>query len=299
VPDIFADTILEASYEDVKFPVSDEEAELGNDSVDHVAYLRPGAEIEPTGWKARSGSMTAVLFNDIEDDLWPGRYNQLIDVVRRKPLGSLVHPVEGLMTAIINSIHRTTTAQDRSGVRLKISWKEHNASASSLASFSNATRVDTPDIAAKQAAAADEAMALAAPSGGYTSVLSTILAELDALETQVRTVSEIESSLRIMESAVTEQIESSLFADITGYDAVVALVSLRASIVRLRPRYLPDASLIRQYVVPVTMSAWAVSLQVYGNANKADLILTANCIPDVLFIAAGSVLQILPIESNP
>jgi len=297
--DLFGETILVADYEGVQFHVTSESTELGNDLVVHTAYLRPGAELEPTGWKPEKGVLDCLFFNDIEPGLWPDRMKELLAAIRRKPIGSFVHPVSGLMTAALHTIHRETKSEERDGCRLRIEFIEHNASASSLLGFSNATRVDTPETAVRQAAAADAAMAEAAPNGGYTSTLAVIAAELDKLETQVRAVSEIESSLRAMANVVTEQIQLPLFAGSDGYQAVVALEALRASVVNLRSRYLPDASLIRQYVVPVTMPVWSVSKQVYGDASKADLIMSANSLPDPLFIAAGSVLQILPIQSKP
>lgn len=297
--DVFREVILDASYEGVAFHVSEEDGEaVGHDSVKHVAYLRPGTENEHTGRRAKSGTLTILMFNDIEPGLFPGRYQDLINTVTRTPKGSLVHPVEGLMTAFIDSIHRSTSSTERDGVRLKAQWTEDNASASSLLRFSGSPAVNAPEAVAQQAVAADQAMATtfpgAVPGIDYFLVTNLITATLDALESQVRAVAEIEASLRLMEQSVTANITSPLLAGVDAYDAVVALVALRASIVQLRPRYLPDASRIRQYRVPVTMPIWVVSQQVYGTADKGDLILSANSVPDPLFIAAGSVLSILP-----
>lgn len=294
--DVFSRVILDAEYEGIKFHVDSEDAEFGHDGIEHMAYRRPGADIEPTGAKPRRGSLSCLFFNGISTGLFPDRLQQLTNAILEKPIGNLVHPVEGIMQAFMKTGHRTVSAQERDGCRLKLEWVEHKASASGIAGGKDASSaVNTPEAATQQAVEADAAMTAVAPGGGFFAVTSLIALELDRLESQFTRVSEIEASLRRMVQAVTTNITLPLFAGVEAYEAIIALEALRSSVVRLRARYLPDASKIRQYVVPVQMSVWAIALQVYGDAGLGDLILRNNAIPDVLFVAPGSVLSILPL----
>ena len=45
------DTLAEATYEGVPFPVSTLSVEGGHDFAEHTAYLRRGADMEPCGQK--------------------------------------------------------------------------------------------------------------------------------------------------------------------------------------------------------------------------------------------------------
>ena len=121
------DSLVDASYEGIRFPVTSAPVDGGHDSVEHRAYLRPGAVIEPTGRKAYRGTLVIPLVNT---DLLMRRYGgplfpDLLDRLRLKfqdrPLGRLVHPQLGPLDAHIASWPFELTAEDRGGVRMTVS----------------------------------------------------------------------------------------------------------------------------------------------------------------------------------
>lgn len=295
MPDLFSTVLSEAAFEGISFPCAEgADVEEGHDFAEHTAYLRDGADMEPTGLRAKSGSLTAAFINDIEPGLFPERYQQLLDKLRAKPIGTLTHPSEGIMQAAITAFPRHIDANVRNGVMLRLVWKEHNASASSLLTFSNSVQTDTPQATASQAVIADEAMAAASPSGGYFVTAALVSAQLALLEAGVANYADVTSALRTITDTVDANLGLTIFAGIAGHTAIVALEQLRSTVINLRSRYLPEESRIRRFTVPVTMSDWEVALSVYGNASNAYLIRKGNTLPDPTSIPGGTVLTILP-----
>jgi prophage DNA circulation protein len=137
--DRFGRTLNEAAFEGVEFPTMDSAIEFGHDYVEHTAYLRPGAEIEPAGLKAIRGKLTVPMLNDIGyGTLYPSRYLALRRAIEANALGTFTHPTEGIMTACLHTVRVVATPENRSGVIFEIDWIEHNASATAgLAAFSD------------------------------------------------------------------------------------------------------------------------------------------------------------------
>jgi prophage DNA circulation protein len=156
--DAFGRTLLDAAFEGVSFPVTDSHVEGGHDIVEHTAYLRDGADIEPCGYKALRGKLTIPLLNDIGlGTLFPRRLNDLRDAIKANPLGQLTHPTEGILTASLHSFRIVATAENRSGVMVEVEWIEHNATATSgLTAFGDDQ--DTPGAAEQSASATDDLM---------------------------------------------------------------------------------------------------------------------------------------------
>lgn len=298
--DLFATELVDASYEGEAFLCAELDSEHGHDSVEHRAYLRPGADVEPTGRKAVRGTLEIALYNDLQAGSFPGKRNRLFQLFAERPIGALAHPTEGLLTAHIKTWKEKVDPEKRSGVTVSVEWVEHLASVSvdgpQASALIRGAYASTPSAATQQAAAADALMAAAAPSGGYTPTAPTVAAQLERLETARRTVAEIDASLRAMQAVVATNIDAPALAGIDAHDAVVALAALRSTLARLRSRYLPEESRIRRYVVPVPMAAFEVALAVYQDARQASAILAANSLPDAMFIAPGTVLTILPLD---
>lgn len=293
--DRFAETLLDASFEGVAFAVESEDGEFGHDVVEHTARGREGADLEPTGWRARRGQVVAVFFNGVEgDDQFPDRYRSLVQAIKDHPIGSFAHPVEGLMDAMLKLGRRSTRAEERSGCRVTIEWVEHNASAASLADFSGSPSTDAPTSVEQRADAADTAMAEADPAATFTPTRPVMDEQLAFLESATRTYPEIVASLRTMRNVVGANIALPAFASIGGHFAVRALADLRASLSALRSRYLPEQSQIRTYTVLATAPDWAIARDAYGAAKYAPLIRQANPLPDYGAIPAGTRLVLLP-----
>ena len=296
--DLFRESLLEASFEGVAFPVEAESGEFGHDLVEHTARLRDGADLEPTGWKALRGTLTAVFINGVEgqQDLFPRRYEQLRDAIRAHPIGDLVHPVDGLLRACIKVVKRETSGNERGGCRVHLEWVEHNASASSLAQFSGAPATDAPTTAIQRADDADTEMAAVDSTGGYASLGDATRAGLAYLEGDQRTYADIAATLRSLEDAVAGNEAMAAFAGVDGYAVAAALSAYRATLNDLRNRYLPQTDRVRFHTVASSMPDWQVALEVYGDARHAPLIRQANGWMDYSAIPAGTELVILPAD---
>ena len=144
----------ECSFEGTIFPVERCDWQGGNDLVEHTVYRRPGADIEPTGWKAYRGSLVIPLVNADRlvaryGELFPGLRYDLLELFRNTPIGALVHPTLGRLTVGIGEISETAAPDDRGGVRLTVNWVEHNASVFLLLSDS-ATGEPTDAVASTE-----------------------------------------------------------------------------------------------------------------------------------------------------
>ena len=136
------DRLSEATYQGVTFPVSDAPCEGGNDFAEHTAYRRAGADMEPTGWRAWSGSLTIPCINTEAltrryGVLWPDKRTELLDLFRENPRGELSHPLLGSLVVAITDVSQSGGSDVRNGVTLTVRWKEHNATLALLKHIEN------------------------------------------------------------------------------------------------------------------------------------------------------------------
>jgi prophage DNA circulation protein len=297
--DILATVLQEGAYEGVIFPVDTAQTDGGNDAVRHKAYGRRGADIEPTGQKEYEGTLTIPLINDLHGyggNLFTGTYFDLLSKFETKPIGQLSHPSKGTFTALIESWSEELAPDRRNGVVLHVKWVEHNAQAGILLSDQGSTPADAPTAATANATAADANMAAASQSGGYTLMSPIITTQLAFLESAPRTVNEISAAFAAMLSPIATNLALLVFSPAAAHPAVASLEALRATVLLLRDRYLNGFARFRSYVVPTTTSVWQIAITVYGDASKSSLITAANAINDPLYVRAGTVLTILPVQ---
>ena len=173
-------SLPEASYDGLRFPVERLEWTGGNDLVEHTAYRRPGADVEPTGRKAYRGTMVVALVNT---PLLVARYGELFPRLRHdlltrfdaRPIASLMHPTLGSITAAIGEVSETADASDRGGVRLTVQFVEHNASVA----LAIGTAADTtPGAARSVAERSRDADAANVGVGGYRTTKPVVTAQL-------------------------------------------------------------------------------------------------------------------------
>jgi prophage DNA circulation protein len=294
VADALRESLIEASFEGIAFPTGKLSTEGGHDSVEHTAYRRNGADVEPTGVRAKRGTIEALFLNGIgAGTIYPARLQQLLNAIERTPLGRLQHPTEGLLTAHVKTWRRDTDPQQRGGEVLELQWVEHNASVSRLATFASpaSAPADSPTAVTARASAADAA---GTTLTGYAPTAATIAAQLAYLDAATRSYAQTRAALDAMQLVVTRNLALASLAVATAHPAVAALEALRASVYALRSRYLPDPSRVRSYTVPRTQPLWQLALHLYGDATRTDLLLRANAIHDPLFVRAGTVLTVPP-----
>ena len=292
------DTLAEATYEGVPFPVSALSVEGGHDFAEHTAYLRRGADMEPCGQKAYRGSFTIPC---VDTPALVARYGPLFRALRETmvqlfestPIGTLTLPGYDAFTAAITGWTGELSPEVRNGVDLKVTFTEHNGSASLLTTPWSATPANTPATVATKAASADAAMALVS-STGWTATTAVMTTQLAALEAAALPYTAVSECFRLMLAPVTSNLALALFSTAAANAATIALLDLRAALYDLRNRYQPTLALARLYTVPRTMALWEVAQNVYGDASLTTLLRAANAVPDPLFVLGGTVLTILP-----
>lgn len=290
------DTLSEASYEGMTFPLGNAPSEGGNDIVEHVAYRRAGCDAEPTGWRAWKGTLTIPCVNTAVmvaryGTLWPDKINDLIALFQEKPRGELNHPTMGVMTVAITDVSRSAETGTRNGEVLTVKWVEHNAS---LALLIGATGTPTTDPTTTISEKAAEADAAGEDLAGYTPLADTIDAQALFLEETPRTYSEVLGAFHLMDSVVASNLTLPSVTAIGGYETTLALLSLRSALQAYRARFLPNINGVRYYTTPTTMSASEVALVCYGDLGKIGLVYASNTLLDPMMIPSGRVLTILP-----
>lgn len=293
--DLFGTTLLEAAYEGVVFPVADASTEGGHDAVEHVAYRRRGADIEPTGMKPYRGTLSVPLVNGLQGygTLFPDRYFDLLSKFEGTPLGQLSHPTKGTFRALIASWPEKALPGVRNGVMLEVHWVEHRGeTAVLLADDAGATPRDTPTAATQQAAAADAAMAAVSPAVSYTALTGTFATWLAYLDSALRTVAEVDGAVAALLAPINANLALAGFATANAHYAVAALEGLRATVYQLQLRYLGTAARPRLYTVPTAQPIWQLAQTLYGDASKAALLMNVNNLIDPSFVPAGRVLVV-------
>lgn len=290
------DALAEASYERITFPLSDAPVEGGNDFAEHTAYRRTGSDMEPTGWRAYSGSLTIPCINTAGlvrryGKMWPDKATDLFALFKAKPRGQLIHPLLGTLLVAITDVSQTGDSAVRNGVTLTVKWKEHNASLALLVGTDGALTTDPVTTVTTTATATDVA---GTGLAGFIPLASTIDEQATFLESAPRTYSEVQGAFRVMLAPLEINLALPSVLGLDGYDALASLVALRSVLYSYRARFLPGDDSLRYYTVPEPMSVADVSRVVYGNLSGMTLLQSANTFVDPLNVAPGRVLVVLP-----
>jgi prophage DNA circulation protein len=291
------DQLPEAEYRGIRFPLESSDMEGGNDFVEHTAYRRRGADMEPAGIKAYRGSLTIPLINSGPlvaryGRLWPDLRGDLIAEFESHPIGTLVHPTWGTLEIAVQSWSASDDPGLRNGQRLKVTFEEHNGSLASLVGLDGAVTTDPTTTVQTQTAQAD---ALGAPFAGYAPTSATIDEQMTALESAtVLTSSEITAAFRTMNAAVDRNLALPSLAGTAAHEAVVALLAVRVSLQSYYARFAPNVSAVRYYRLPAEMSVAEIAQTVYGDISRVALLYAANSFTDPLLVPAGTLVTVLP-----
>ena len=289
-------TLAEATYGEFSFPVSAVSVEGGHDFAEHTAYRRRGADMEPCGQKPYAGSFTIPCVNTPAlvqryGDLFTDGREAFVRLFEDVPIGLLTLPGYRSFDAAVKTWSSELSPDVRNGTDLKVTFMEHNATASLLTA--NGSPVSTPATVSLLASLADAAMRAYAATG-WLSLATTIAEQLTTLATSALPYTAVSECFRRMLSPIAHNLALPLFASAAAHAATLALLNLQASIYDLQSRYQPTLSQARTYTVPVTMALWEIAQSVYGDASLTSLLRAANAIGDPLFVKAGTVLTILP-----
>ena len=291
------DVIPEASYRGILFPVESADVDGGTDFVEHTAYRRRGADMEPAGLKAYKGSLTIPLLNtgplvQRYGTLWPDLRADLVQMFSDHPIGTLIHPTWGSLEVAILSWSTKDAPEVRNGQRLVVQWQEHNASLAALITLDGSVTTDPTTTVQSLATTADK---LSAGKAGYVPLAPSFISTMTLLESSlVLPFSEVQGAFSSMFALLNAALS---LPSMTGLDAAAAyasLLTLRVSLQGYYARFAPGIAGVRYFVVPAAMGVCEIAASVYGDISKTSLLYAANSFADPLLVPAGTVVTVLP-----
>ena len=291
------DVIPEASYRGILFPVESADVDGGTDFVEHVAYRRRGADMEPAGLKAYKGTLAIPLINtgplvQRYGTLWPDLRADLVQMFSDHPIGTLIHPTWGSLEVAILSWSTKDAPEIRNGQRLTVQWQEHNASLAALIALDGAVTTDPTTTVQSLATTADT---LSAGKAGYVPLAPVFSATMTALEApEVLAYSEVLAAFSLLFGAINYALTLSSMTGLDAAAAYAALLTLRVATQGYYARFAPGISGVRYFVVPADMGVCEIAASVYGDISKTSLLYAANSFTDPLIVPAGTVVTVLP-----
>ena len=306
---LFEESLLEAEYEGLRFPVSDFSVSGGHDFAVHRAYLRDGADIETTGRKPYTGSFTIPLYNASAlvakyGTLFPELYQALLFVFEEVPLGSLTHQTHGTFTAHLDSWEERVDAAKRNGLNLVVHWTEHNAQAlvtaadspSAPASVRSATLLALAELLDAALNAAGLASMATRMLSHYSSTTFAQLfkAKISFIDSARFAFSELEATFNFLSEVTLSDLGQPELAPASNHAARVAAEDLLTGTFSLRGAYMPGINETITFQVPSDMPLWQIALQIYGSADQVRALLSANFISDPSIVRAGTVILAPP-----
>lgn len=286
-------TLSSWAWEGVEFPGTETRTEGGHDSAKHSGYGQRGADVETTGQKPKTFSVTIPLRNGIRwpgaERLYPETYLRLRAALATAE-GLLTHPTWGILTAHLDTWSEVIDPMKPDGVDLQVTWTEQRGEAEGL-ELTLARSTTPAATAASAAASADTAGAGLSGLADVTSLADEVSAAFDALDAAVQTGPEIARTFEDVIGSVSARLADPAGLSTAGHDYRAALLRTQAALVDARAQYLGDGT-TQTVTLREDMSAARAAALAYGDASRAGELVARNAIDDVLFIPAGTVLVI-------
>lgn len=288
------------SYESIAFPAVDLTTGWGNDRALHQGLLTPGADAQTTGRKPFSIHMRIAFVNDIigwPKNLFPDRYQALMEKFRRVPLGTLVHPTYGPITSHVDDVQEHLDPKIGNGMFVDVAWTEStlpNQIFPRQTGSSGAVNIAPVDDTTAQA---DQTDALVA--GLPASDLPKPVVTRPAIDTMLAILNAGVVSVLIANSAfntalklINGNINLAAEFGIDWHDYRAAAERCRAATYRYKDSYFSSRkpTLFR---VPATMGLGRVAALVYGDPSQAFLLRLNNVIADETAIPANTILTVV------
>lgn len=294
-------TLARAAYRNIEFPVVSSKTSYGHDSVEHTAYLVPGADQEPTGLRAARGQLTVALSGNIKGygELYPSLYKRLCSEFEQNPRGLLRHPTRGLLEVLVSQWDEDVTTQVTDGLGFSFSWVEQGSRIAEPFDGNVESARSSPAALGEQlnngAAEADAAVNRTVPDATKrpTAVAPTIESRTSFLESATRTYSETLGAVRDIDTVIAAALESTSIAGADGWEPRFLLSELRSLAQRYGDAFL-SARAPRTFVVEHEMSLAELAAlpAVLGDAKRARDLLANNRISNVFAVPVGTILTV-------
>lgn len=278
--DLLTRTLQAASVDGISFPVEAMDVEGENAFTEFEQFLRDGAELVDAGRKAERGSFTAVMVNGLAGwpDLFPGRFGQLYQRLRRGGDIRLAHPLLGTFTAKVKTRKPRITPGIRNGGYIDFAWVEQRASSVGVVALD----LPSTDVVADMvisAAEADDAVGKLGPSPGLAALAAKVQRGLD---TALAPVGQAQGAIGAMDRAVAATLRRVSLVALTSttrslvHAARAALYRARGALARVRTQASDPLGVARRVTTVRAMTCAEASSWVYQTPTKAGRLRAVN-----------------------
>lgn len=285
-----SDSLAAWTYESVSFPGTETRVEWGHDSARHQGYGQRGNDVETTGQKARTFTVSIPLRNGLRwsgERLYPETYLRLREALKT-PEGFLTHPTYGLVTVHVDTISERIDPAKPDGLDLDVTFTEQRAESQELEL--TLARSAAPADAALSAAAEADAAVSSLDLSTSTTISAEVSAAFEYLDASVRGGAEAIAAFDDLVADLDARLRDSAASGVDGHAYRTALGRTRAAVLARRAEYLGDTA--QTITLGDTMSLARAAVEAYGDAARAAELASKNRIDDPLFISAGTVLVI-------
>ncbi len=285
------------SFKGVVFPITQVKGSAGRKLVKHVYPYRPGQEVVDLGRQALTINVSAVFSTDhflvqaYGRDLYPGRYEMLMNAIHQGGSGELVHPVFGSLKAACESYSDTTQANELNTVRLELTFVEDDVltSVPLVGTSAMASAKKSAGLLDRFAASmeVDLTAAVGMSFGDVAGQIETALSVQGKAQFQVAAELELAAMNIEMLTGALPSLD-----DPINVEAKAELASFSASLNMAGTEYLAGAAPIVTYVTTTQTTTVDIAKEKYQDPGRATEIEQFNSIPDPLNIPPGTELKI-------
>jgi len=312
--------LLPGSLDGIEFETLERRVRGGNDFAGARYQGVPGQDTEPTGIQPRVFELTVELFADIDPGHYPGKYLAAHDLVMDADKNGeveYVDPVFGPIPVMIAEWGIAEHAERRDGAVFSFVLEERDPNP---VQFVSPTFVSPKGLAQDHAAALDAELAaigvteqevtdsfddagfpLGADEGASFPELFITLTDnfFATIEDAAILAADLAWEVDRYRARVDRIIEFDPVKEASGWEAFYSAMNLVATVTKVADIVGGDEDSnepeVVTYVVPETMSAEDISIQLYGTPDRAGSIIARNPVANPLFYPEGAVLTVDPV----
>lgn len=307
---LWEDTLHPCSIAGVAFPLGSRKVHGGRALARRRYPHRDGQDQEDTGREPYSFILTVPLFADVDPAHYPETYERLRSVLDLEQELDYVDAELGPLRAKVVEWDWDQDAERRDGGVLTLNIEEIGSEPVVFTVLSSGAVAR--QLAILMGAAADDALidalldedtikagwessgfALTSSELDYTegalfeSLVEDFFSDVDEMASEFDSLTARFETLSARVESVLETPEAGLA---TGWTLTQSLIRMRDVCAQALEQVRLDQPQLVEYRVPQEMSAWQVSVALYGTEDRADEIIRANPRTSPLFYRAGDVL---------
>lgn len=309
---LWEELLQPATLGGVELPIGRRRITGGRDNVRKALPYTGGQETEPMGRRARRLEVEVELFADVDEALYPERYEQLVAVLQDddEPHVQWNDPVWGPIQVSIAEWDVIEEGRARDGAVVTIVLEEEGIGGSSddatfsLLTTSDRSRAETDadelDLVIVEAGITQAELEAAWRKSGFARQLGetlsyarTVARLIKDLDDAAQDSDEVAAKVDRVRARIEAAVRLGQARSSVGWPVLERGMRLIDTIARIG-----DAVIARQgrIVIRTTTgptSVYELAAKLYGDPARVDEILRRNPLPRPLFIPAGTVLRLL------